>query len=177
MEGRAWQNESPRKNTARRGRNPRSADSLVRVFLVCFSGLADKAVRAPGKSSQAATILEYSTVVNAGAREENFLCAQAIGFCASQFRFARADFALRRQNSLGTGHFTVCAGQLPFCASNFRFARAFFSPCADEICFARAISQPRRGISTSARAKTGLRGHFSVCASVAAGTRRQTEAF
>ena|ERR1019366_2390591 len=39
-----------RKAIARRSRNQRSADSLVRGFLACGSGLADKAVRAPRKS-------------------------------------------------------------------------------------------------------------------------------
>src|ERR1019366_5032368 len=46
---------------ARRSRNPRSADSLVRGLLTCGSGLADKAVRAPRKSSQHAKMFEYST--------------------------------------------------------------------------------------------------------------------
>jgi hypothetical protein len=43
-----------RKDAARRNPNQRSADSLVRVFL-SKRNLADKAARAPGKSSQNAT--------------------------------------------------------------------------------------------------------------------------
>jgi hypothetical protein len=46
---------------ARQSRNQRSADSFVRALLAFWSGIADKAVRAPGKSSQAATRLGDST--------------------------------------------------------------------------------------------------------------------
>ena len=49
------------KNAARRSRNHRSADSLVRRLLGRCVELADKAVRAPGASSQHATKLGDST--------------------------------------------------------------------------------------------------------------------
>ena len=41
---------------ARPSRNQRSADSFVRAFLPPYRRLADKAVRAPGKFSQNATM-------------------------------------------------------------------------------------------------------------------------
>jgi hypothetical protein len=47
--------------TARQSRNQRSADSLVREALGCGRKRADKAVRAPEKSSQDATIRGHST--------------------------------------------------------------------------------------------------------------------
>jgi hypothetical protein len=46
---------------ARHSRNQRSADSFVRVVLPQRTVLADKAARAPGKSSQNATMLGDST--------------------------------------------------------------------------------------------------------------------
>jgi len=48
--------------------------------------------------------------------------------------------------------------------------RERISLCGDKIQLVQAISR-------SARAKSSLRGHFSVCAGVAASTRRQTETF
>jgi len=53
-----------RKGIARRSRNQRSADSLVRVLLGRCVELADKAVRAPGKSSQNATMSGDGTAEN-----------------------------------------------------------------------------------------------------------------
>jgi len=44
----------------RPSRNQRSADSFVRVLFVLWLELADKAVRAPGKSLQDAKMLENS---------------------------------------------------------------------------------------------------------------------
>jgi hypothetical protein len=49
------------KDIARRSRNQRSADSLVRGLLASGSGLADKAVRAPRKSSPPAKMFGDST--------------------------------------------------------------------------------------------------------------------
>jgi hypothetical protein len=55
-----------RGGAARRSRNQRSADSLVREALGCGRKHADKAVRAPEESSQNATIWGHSTAKAAG---------------------------------------------------------------------------------------------------------------
>ena len=63
---------------ARRSRNQRSADSLVRVLLGRCVELADKAVRAPGESSRNTTKLGDGTAENAEGRGEKLqtvLCA------------------------------------------------------------------------------------------------------
>ena len=72
---------------ARQRRNQRSADGLVRANLSHDRELADKAVRAPGKSSRHARILTYcSAEVFAEERGEILLRSSALSFASSAFK-------------------------------------------------------------------------------------------
>src|ERR1019366_1325567 len=97
-------NKGKRRGAARWSRNQRSADSLVRGFLACGSGLADKAVRAPRKSSPHATMLGDSTA-EAAKRRKDF---SALRFSApprfSQSVFIRFHPWLNFLNSVSCRH-------------------------------------------------------------------------
>src|SRR5450759_4509678 len=92
------QPESQRKGMARQGCNQRSADSFVRVLLACRSGLADKAVRAPGKSSPDATMLGDSTAKTQRRKGKQTVAglvpASLLGERFSSFRFRLASLRL-----------------------------------------------------------------------------------
>jgi hypothetical protein len=68
-------NHAKRRDLARRSRNQRSADSLVRGLLASGLRLADKAVRAPRKSSPHAKMFGDSTAEDAEGSGDNIIAA------------------------------------------------------------------------------------------------------